>query len=116
MIQPKKDGTSKSNYLPLTKHVLHIVINYIILFISHRDLGEIIRRKISEGFPQGETSQVDATKWTKFAQHFENIAADKSLKQYPRSLKSTASGLSVEDCRGIVSTDFLNLLKENKKD
>jgi len=81
-----------------------------------RDLGEIIRRKISEGFPQGETSQVDATKWTKFAQHFENIAADKSLKQYPRSLKSTASGLSVEDCRGIVSTDFLNLLKENKKD
>jgi len=81
-----------------------------------RDFGEIIRRRISEGFPQGETSQVDAAKWTPFANHLENIASDKSLKQYPRSLQSNATGLSVEECREIVSTDFLNSLKENKKD
>jgi len=93
--------------------VLH---NFTFFSPPYSDLGELIRRKISEGFPQGEVSNVNTQKWTKFTHHLENIATDKSLKQYPRSLESTATGLSVEECREIVSTDFLNLLRENKKE
>ena len=90
-------------------------IMFTTFYIFFRDLGELIRKRVSEGFPQGETSTVDITKWTKFSSHLENIANNQSLKQHPRSLTSNATGLSVEECREIVSTDFMNLMKQNQK-
>ncbi len=79
----------------------------VLLFKTFSDLGEFIRHKVAIGFPQGESSKVDLKEWTHFVEHLENIANNKSLKNNPRNLKSTATGLSVEECKEIVSTDFL---------
>lgn len=84
---------------------------------NHRDIGEHIRYQVTQSFPQGESSKVNVEHWSKFVEHLENIASDKSLKKHPRKLKSSATGLSLEECREIVSTNFLAYLqgKEDAK-
>ena len=78
-------------------------------------MGEHIRRKVAAGFPQGEASKVTKLdEWTKFAEHLENIANDKALKAHPRLYQSTSTGLDLEECRGVVSTTFLEYLKEQE--
>ncbi|KAI9561844.1 hypothetical protein GHT06_012806 [Daphnia sinensis] len=76
-----------------------------------RDIGEHIRQKVATSFPQGETSKVDVQEWTNFVEHLGNIANNKSLTNHPRVLKSSATGLSVEECKEIVSTDFLSYVR-----
>lgn len=72
-----------------------------------RDIGEHLRHKVAINFPQGETSKVHVQEWSNFVEHLGNIANNKSLTNHPRILKSSATGLSVEECKEIVSTDFL---------
>jgi hypothetical protein len=82
------------------------------LFVyNYRDIGEHIRRKVAISFTHGEASKVDIQQWSKFIEHLGNIANNKSLIKHPRTLKSTATGLSVEDCKEIVSTDFLRCVQ-----
>nr|CAH0098163.1 unnamed protein product [Daphnia galeata] len=76
-----------------------------------RDIGEHIRQKVANSFTHGEASKVDIPQWSKFIEHLGNIANNKSLIKHPRTLKSTATGLSVEDCKQIVSTDFLRCVQ-----
>lgn len=78
-----------------------------------RDLGEFIRKKVALGFPQGEATKVsNPEEWAKFIKHLENIADDRALKAHPRLHDSTATGLELEECKGIVSTTFLTYLEE----
>ena len=82
------------------------------VYIYHyRDIGEHIRQKVANSFTHGEASKVDISQWSKFIEHLGNIANNKSLIKHPRTLKSTATGLSVEDCKQIVSTDFLRCVQ-----
>lgn len=87
-------------------------MNFVIEILRNcSDIGEHLRHKVSKGFPQGESSKVNIEEWTKFVEHLENIANNKSLKSHPRILKSSATGLSVDECKEIVSTDFLKFLQ-----
>lgn len=44
----------------------------------------------------------------------ENIANDVYLKKYPRIHKSTSTGLSGEQCKQVLSSEFLEYIKETK--
>ena len=95
------------------KQISHFLT--IDLFLLCRDLGEYIRKQVSDNFPQGEVTKVaDVDKWNKFVFHLENISNNKSLNKYPRSFNSSATGLSVEECNKIISTDFLEYIKTQK--
>ena len=79
---------------------------------NSRDLGEFIRKEIAENFPLGESSKVDTAHWSKIAGNLDFIAGNGAYKKYPRTRQSTATGLTAEECQQIVSTDFLNHLKQ----
>lgn len=82
---------------------------------KYRDIGEHIRQKIATSFPQGESSKINTEEWSKFVEHLENIANNKPLKTHQRQLKSTAVGLNLEQCKEIVSTDFLKFAQKGFK-
>ncbi|KAK3872553.1 hypothetical protein Pcinc_015167 [Petrolisthes cinctipes] len=77
-----------------------------------RDLGEHIRGRVSSGFKHGDASQVDQAECSRLHASLSRLASNVYAKRYPRSLKSSATGLSVEECQQIISTDFLKTLQE----
>jgi len=85
---------------------------YLILIC--RDLGELVRRRIASSFPLGESSRINVEEWTKIVAHLDSISSNQALQKFPRKLKSSATGLSVVECKEVVSTDFLNKLKEQE--
>uniref|UniRef100_T1JKJ4 Mitochondrial nucleoid factor 1 n=1 Tax=Strigamia maritima TaxID=126957 RepID=T1JKJ4_STRMM len=72
-----------------------------------RDLGEHIRVKIAQGFRQGETSVVNERECEKTYASLSRIASNYYGDKYKRRFESSASGLSADDCRRIISNDGL---------
>lgn len=58
---------------------------------------------------------MNIAEWFKFSAHLTYIADDRALKKYPRKKSSSSTGLSAQECREVVSTDFLNYLVEQDK-
>lgn len=72
-----------------------------------RDLGLIIRQRVSQGFKEGENSTVDEAVCDKTYENLSRINADYYRRMYPRLKDTSASGLSVEECRVMTSTDTM---------
>lgn len=76
-----------------------------------RDLGEHIRIRVSEAFRLGEATQVDEIECKRIYSSINRISSETYFTQYPRSKNSTATGLTGEVCRQIISTEGLASMK-----
>lgn len=82
---------------------------------ADRDLGEYLRKRVTEGFRHGEASAVNEEECNRIYASLNRIASGVYAAKYPRSLKSTSTGLSGEECRQIMSTEFLNAAEEQER-
>ena len=83
-----------------------------------RDLGEKLREQFSKAFALGENSQVNVNEWNQFYDNMKLIISNDIKNRYPRDRNWTASGLSREQLRFILSNkslqanrDFMKKLK-----
>ncbi|XP_050715065.1 ubiquinol-cytochrome-c reductase complex assembly factor 2-like [Eriocheir sinensis] len=80
-----------------------------------RDLGEHIRKRVTEAFKHGEASEVNEEECQRIYTSLNRIASGAHAAKYPRSLTSTSTGLSAEECHHITSTEFLKALEDEDK-
>lgn len=84
--------------------------------VAFRDLGQYLRNQLEQIL--GGSNIVTTTNDTKLDQQFqslENIANNVYYNKYQRTLKSTSTGLSGEQCRQVLSSEFLEYLNEDDK-
>ncbi|XP_055619606.1 ubiquinol-cytochrome-c reductase complex assembly factor 2 [Toxorhynchites rutilus septentrionalis] len=79
-----------------------------------RDLGQYLRDQLKAVLGGSNIIAVNDDRLAQQHRSLENIVNDVHLKAYPRSLNSTATGLTGEQCREVVSSKFLECL--NKSD
>lgn len=77
-----------------------------------RDLGESLRQQFSQAFVLGENSQVDVNKWNRFYEQMKLIISNDIKNRYLRDRNWTASGLSREQLRFVLSNKSLEANKE----
>ncbi|KAG0712939.1 Ubiquinol-cytochrome-c reductase complex assembly factor 2 [Chionoecetes opilio] len=82
---------------------------------ADRDLGEYLRRRVTEAFRQGEASAVNEKECHRIYTSLNRVASGVYSTKYPRSLTSTSTGLSAEQCNQVLSAQFLNTLEEQEK-
>lgn len=79
-----------------------------------RDLGQYLRHQLKSVLGSSNIIAVNDELLSRQYRSLENIVNDIHLKANPRSLKSTATGLTGEQCREVLSTEFLeHLNKQN---
>jgi nucleoid factor 1 len=76
-----------------------------------RDLGESLRKQFSQAFALGENSQVDTNQWNRFYDQMKLIISNDIKNRYQRERNWTASGLSREQLRFILSNKSLEANK-----
>jgi len=76
-----------------------------------RDLGEYLRVRVGEAFRHGEHSAVDERVCRRQLDSLARIAGNHHCSDARRSGTGTASGLSVEECRLIMTNEFLQQLE-----
>jgi len=81
---------------------------------TDRDLGLYIRRRIADGFRQGDATEIDVAECDRVYNSLHRIASNHFRRSYPRLRDSTFSGLSAENCRTMNSTEGLEVLRSNK--
>jgi len=81
---------------------------------TERDLGLYIRRRIAEGFRQGDASEIDVAECDRIYNSLHRIASNHFRRSYPRLRDSSFSGLNVQDCRAINSTEAYETLQSGK--
>jgi len=74
---------------------------------TDRDLGVYIRKRIAEGFRQGDATAVDSVECDRIYESLRRIASNRFKIQNVRSKDSNATGLTLEDCRILTSTETL---------
>jgi hypothetical protein len=82
-----------------------------------RDLGLHLRTQLEQILGTSNIVSVKDEKLDKQFQALENLANNVHFDKYPRKLKSTSTGLTGEQCRQVLSSEFLELINEddNKK-
>ena len=81
---------------------------------TDRDLGLYIRRRIAEGFRQGDASEIDVAECDRIYNSLHRIASNHFRRKYPRLRDNTFSGLNLEDCRIMNSSDSLEESQSGK--
>ena len=78
-----------------------------------RDLGEFIRHQVLKEFSHGETSKINDLKdCEKKLDCLNRLANNYYGKKFPRKAIRTASGLTLEQCQEVLSTESLKVLQE----
>ncbi|CAF0742602.1 unnamed protein product [Adineta steineri] len=80
-----------------------------------RDLGENLRQQFSQAFVLGENSQVDCNKWNHFHDNMKLLISNDIKNRYQRDRNWTASGLSREQLRFLLSNKSLQANKDFMK-
>lgn len=75
-----------------------------------RDLGQYLRDQLKAVLGGTNIIAVNDERLLKQYQSLENIVSDVHQRAHPRTLKSTATGLSGDQCREVLSSEFLELL------
>lgn len=78
---------------------------------TDRDLGLYIRRRIAEGFRQGDATEIDVAECDRIYNSLHRIASNHFRRSYPRLRDNNFSGLNLEQCRTMNSTETLETLK-----
>uniref|UniRef100_A0A182P256 Mitochondrial nucleoid factor 1 n=1 Tax=Anopheles epiroticus TaxID=199890 RepID=A0A182P256_9DIPT len=79
-----------------------------------RDLGQYLRDQLTAVLGSSNIVAVKDDRLQRQFRSLENIVNDVHAKKYPRTLNSTATGLSGEQCREVLSTEFLQALHSKK--
>jgi len=81
---------------------------------GERDLGLYIRRRIAEGFRQGDATEVDVPECDRIYNSLHRIASNHFRRSYPRLRNNTFSGLNLQECRYFLSNEGLQALQPKK--
>ncbi|KAF8773949.1 ubiquinol-cytochrome-c reductase complex assembly factor 2-like [Argiope bruennichi] len=80
-----------------------------------RDLGEFIRQQVAKEFNRGEASNIQNLKeCEKKLESLNRIASNYYGKQFQRSKYATATGLTLEECKQVLSTEGLQKINRSK--
>ncbi|XP_012285266.1 ubiquinol-cytochrome-c reductase complex assembly factor 2-like [Orussus abietinus] len=80
-----------------------------------RDLGLHIRDQIKIAFAKGESSQVDKELCDRYYASLKRLASNHYGSLYKRTLTSTASGLTVEQCNLALSPELQEFFAEEER-
>lgn len=75
---------------------------------TDRDLGLYIRRRIAEGFRQGDASEIDVAECDRIYNSLHRIASNHFQRSYPRLRNNNCSGLDLQECRVVNASDGLH--------
>ncbi|XP_050460932.1 ubiquinol-cytochrome-c reductase complex assembly factor 2 [Cataglyphis hispanica] len=79
------------------------------------DLGQHIRDQLKIAFAKGDASQQNVEQCNRYYSSLKRISSNHYGQFYKRSLLSTASGLSREQCTLALTPEMLDYLKEEDK-
>ncbi|XP_063706771.1 ubiquinol-cytochrome c reductase complex assembly factor 2 [Culicoides brevitarsis] len=80
-----------------------------------RDLGEYLRAQLKSILGQPNIVRVNEKKLDRQVLALERLTNNEIQKKYPRRLESTASGLTGEQCRQVLSQEFLDHLNREEE-
>ncbi|KAK2587645.1 hypothetical protein KPH14_003768 [Odynerus spinipes] len=80
-----------------------------------RDISQHIRDQVKIAFSKGDASQVDQEQCNRYYASLKRIASNHYGQRYKRTLTSTASGLTVEQCNLALSPEMQEFLKEEER-
>jgi len=81
-----------------------------------RDLGERLRKLVSEEFPQGPITKVNESQLSAELDSFIRLSNNVYYNRYPRKfINSTATGLDHEKLKAITSTEGLEIFSPDRK-
>lgn len=84
--------------------------------LRFRDLGQYLRNQLQQVLGGSNIVTVKDSKLDAQFQSLENIANNVYYQKYPRKFTSTSTGLTGEQCRQVLSSEFLEYInKEDKK-
>lgn len=83
--------------------------------VDFRDLGQHLRTQLQSVLGGTNVISANDSKLDSQFQSLENLANDVYLQKYPRKYKSTSTGLTGEQCRQVLSSEFLEYLNEDSK-
>jgi len=78
---------------------------------ADRDLGLYIRRRIAEGFRQGDMTEIDVAECDRIYNSLHRIASNHYRRSYPRLRNNNFSGLNLDQCHTMNSRETLEALK-----
>ncbi|GFY27142.1 ubiquinol-cytochrome-c reductase complex assembly factor 2 [Trichonephila clavipes] len=80
-----------------------------------RDLGEFIRQQVAKEFAQGEATNMHNLKeCEQKLESLNRLASNHYGKQFLWINKATVSGLSLDQCHSVLSTEGLKIVNEMK--
>uniref|UniRef100_A0A336LYN3 Mitochondrial nucleoid factor 1 n=1 Tax=Culicoides sonorensis TaxID=179676 RepID=A0A336LYN3_CULSO len=85
------------------------------IFVRKLDLGEHLRAQLKTVLGQPNIVRVNEKKLDKQLEALERLANNEIQKKYPRKLTSTATGLTPEQCRQILSQEFLDFINQEEE-
>ncbi|NXA88981.1 UQCC2 factor, partial [Melanocharis versteri] len=81
-----------------------------------RDLGAVLRQRVAQAFREGENTPIsDPEACDQMYESLVRIHTNFYKNKYPRLKDTTFTGVTVEDCRGILGTDLLKQMEDMKK-
>lgn len=80
-----------------------------------RDLGAVVRQKIAEAFKQGETSDIDTKECDRIYNSLRKINSNHYKHRYNRSQNMGCTGLTLEQCRTVLSNEGVEVLHSEEK-
>ncbi|XP_064097310.1 ubiquinol-cytochrome-c reductase complex assembly factor 2-like [Macrobrachium nipponense] len=79
-----------------------------------RDLGEHLRHQVTNAFKQGDATVVNENECQRIHSSLERLALNVHGNKFPRKLQSSSTGLSLDQCREISSTEFIETVQEEE--
>ncbi|KAL3859263.1 hypothetical protein ACJMK2_009490 [Sinanodonta woodiana] len=80
-----------------------------------RNIAELIRKKVADGFRQGEHTTVDFEKCDRAFESLQKINTDFYKKKYFREAKKGATGLDAAMCSYVTSNEGIKQMNEENK-
>lgn len=78
-------------------------------------MGQYLRDQLTAVLGSSNIVAVKNDRLQRQFHSLENIVNDVHANRYPRTLKSTATGLTGEQCREVLSTEFLEIIQKKKE-
>lgn len=78
---------------------------------TNRDVAVFLREEVKKAFSRGSLSTADEQKCAQVLASLNRLNNNYYGDKYRRSRNSSATGLSREECNGILSTEFLEELE-----
>ncbi|KAG5837936.1 ubiquinol-cytochrome-c reductase complex assembly factor 2 [Anguilla rostrata] len=81
-----------------------------------RDLGTFLRQRVAHAFREGENTQIsDPEKCDQMYESLARINSSFYKEKFPRAKDTSFTGVTVEECRVLLSTGSMQQMDEEKK-